>query len=436
MSKNNGYDDRQPAVRRTARRPLLISLGLGCWLWPGATAQAQDALLSALSLDSVVRAQTNAPVAWQPDQPHLGPVQLALGAYSSLAFDDNINLSQNNPQSDAIIGAGLNLGFSWLATGQSELNFSSQVGYDYYLRHPDDSYVQIAPGSALTWNFLIDNWDVTFFDQFNYTRNVISVASVSNVSGIPIIDNTIGVRAQWQPGDWEIQTGYSYNNYFSDSTTFNYLNHTSAYFFARGAWLFAGDAQLGLEASASITDYSHQTQSDNTSYSVGPYLEWQLDRFIYVSLHGGPTFYSFAANASGQSVNALGSYYLNFDLTHQLTAFLSQELSIQRSVTLGYTLGTAYTEQLSANYIVHWAAKPWLDFVLGLNYQMGRQPLLEGFFSTTENFDRYGINPGVSYRITQKLSGSLNYTHWTRGSNISGNRYGDDNVTLQFQYSF
>ena len=444
MSKKTGRHHCPSFTRRGLQRPVLISLGLGCCVWPGLKAQAQEALLSALSLDSVVQAQTNAPVARQPDLPHLGPVFLSLGAYSSLTLDDNINLSQNNAQSDAIIGTGLDLGFSWPATGKSTLNFSSQVGYNFYLDHPDDNYIQIAPGSALTWNFLVDDWNFTFFDQFNYTRNVISVASVSNVSGIPIINNTAGLRAQWQPGHWLLQTGYSYNNYFSDSTAFDYLNNASHYIFARGAWLFGAGAQLGLEASASITDYSHQTANNNTSYSVGPYLEWQLDRSIHLSLHGGPTFYSFAAVPAGQSGSNVGSYYVNLDLSHQLTSFLSEDLSIQRSITVGYNQGTAYTEQLSVSYFLHWAAKPWLNFSLGLNYQDGQQPydyfVNYGFFvaevGTTENFDRYGVTSGVQYQITKKFNTSLNYSHWTRGSNISGNSYGDDNINLQFQYSF
>src|SRR3984957_14851653 len=190
MSKKNDRDNHRPPVCRVVRRPWFISLGLGCWLWPDLTAHAQDALFSALSLDSVVAAQnqnnTNPPVAHPPAQPYLGPLHLSLGAYSSFSFDNDINLSQYNPQSDAIIGSGLNLGVSWPATSLSTLQFSSQVGYNFYLRHPADYYLQISPGSALTWTFLLDDWSLTFFDQLGYSRNVISVAAVSNVSGIPI----------------------------------------------------------------------------------------------------------------------------------------------------------------------------------------------------------------------------------------------------------
>ena len=440
MSKKNDRDNHRPPVCRVVRRPWFISLGLGCWLWPDLTTHAQDALFSALSLDSVVAAQnqnnTNPPVAHPPDQPYLGPLHLSLGAYSSFSFDNDINLSQYNPQSDAIIGSGLNLGVSWPATSLSTLQFNSQVGYNFYLRHPADDYLQISPGSALTWTFLLDDWSLTFFDQLGYSRNVISVAAVSNVSGIPILNNTLGLRAQWQSGQWQLQTGYSYNNYLSTAAEFNYLDNASQYFFARGAWLFAGDAQLGLEASTSITDYSHQTQSDSTSYSAGPYLEWNVIHSLHVSLHGGPTIYVFAANASGQASSSLNSYYVNLDLTHQLTAFISEELSVDRSVSLGYGVGTAFTELLNTSYTVRWAAKPWLNFTLGLNYQVGQQPGTIGLFNTTENFDRFGISSGVSYQITHKLSSSLNYSHWTRGSNIPGNSYGDDNVSLQFQYAF
>ncbi len=259
----------------------------------------------------------------------------------------------------------MNLGVSWPATSLSTLQFSSQVGYNFYLRHPADDYLQISPGSALTWMFLLDDWSLTFFDQLGYSRNVISVAAVSNVSGIPILNNTLGLRAQWQSGQWQLQTGYSYNDYLSTAAEFNYLDNASQYFFARGAWLFAGDAQLGLEASTSITDYSHQTQSDSTSYSVGPYLEWNVIHSLHVSLHGGPTIYVFAANASGQASSSLSSYYVNLDLTHQLTAFISEELSVDKSVSLGYGMGTAYTELLNTSYMVHWSAKPWLEFLAG-----------------------------------------------------------------------
>jgi hypothetical protein len=126
-------------------------LGFGC-LFVGALGtpvRAQEALQSALSLDSILQTQESSLAEMPPGQPHLGPVQLSLGANSAVELNNNINLTQNNPQWDAILSAGLNLGAFWPATEQSQLNLSSGVGYAYYLRHPNDNYWDLAPGSAL-----------------------------------------------------------------------------------------------------------------------------------------------------------------------------------------------------------------------------------------------------------------------------------------------
>ncbi len=403
----------------------------------------------ALSLDSVIQSQssTNPTVVLQPDQPHLGPVQLTVIPYSRISLDDNINLTATNTESDVIVGAGATVGAAWQVTGKSVVQLSSQIGYNFYLNHPDHDYLQISPGSALTWGFKLSDWLLTFFDQFNYTRNDIAVASVSNVSGIPIVDNTLGMRAQWQPGNWLTEAGYSYDNYFSTSTQFNYLNNDADYFFTRGAWLFSEHGQLGVEGSASYTYFSHPPQNNNNSYSVGPYVQWQPDPFINVSLHGGPTFYSFAPNASNPTQNNLTSYYVNLDVFHQMTEFLSEELTLNRSVSLGIGSGSPYYQQLSVDYLVRWYAKPWLNFFLRLDYQQGQQPYQEGFqfvdrppfivpFYGTEYYNREGVSPGVSYQVTRKISASLVYSHWTRGSNFSQNTYNDDDVTFQLQYAF
>jgi hypothetical protein len=443
------FASRQTPLNRIWRPRWIVSLGLFCWLWPKPAAQAQQAFTSALSLDAVIQAQnnTNPVVALQPDEPHLGPVQLTVIPYSRVGLDDNINLTATNTESDIIVGAGSTLGAAWQLTGKSVIQLSAQIGYNFYLNHPDHDYLQISPGSALTWGFKLSDWLVTFFDQFNYTRNDIAVASVSNVSGIPIVDNTLGMRAQWEPGNWLVEAGYSYDNYFSTSSQYNYLNNDSDYFFSRAAWLFSEHGQLGIEGSASYTYFSNPPENNNNSYSVGPYVQWQPDSFITVSLHGGPTFYSFAPNASNPTQNNLSSYYASLDVTHQMTEFLSEELTLNRSVSLGIGSGSPYYQQLSVEYLLRWYAKPWLNFFLRLDYQQGQQPYQEGFqfvdrppfivpFYATEYYNREGVSPGVNYQLTRKISANLSYTHWTRGSNFTQNTYSDDSATLQLQYSF
>lgn len=455
---HKGSPHRLP-LPRVMRPPWIISVGVLCCLWPKPAARAQQALVSTLALDAIIQAQqqaallaesnTNPVVNLPPDVPHLGPVLWNLGVYSSIESDDNIYLSRDNNESDLILGSGLDLGLNWQATGRSALQFNSQLGYYAYLQHPDFNYVQISPGSALTWTFTLSDWDFTFFDQLNYTRSVVAVASVSNLGGIPLFDNTAGARAQWHPGQWLLETGYSYDEHLSTSTAYKYLSFGADYLYARGGWRFSPNGTLGIESSVSITDYAEPVQPNSTSYSVGPYLEWQLDPAVHVSLHGGPTFYKFASVSSGTAQSSLTSYYVSFEVTHKFNQFLSEDLTIDRSVSPSYYQGSAFTEQLSAAYSVSWYAKTWLSFNLGLNYEKGQQPLQEitqVYFppfglvnelqNITENFDRYGFNLGANYQLTEYISAGVNYAHWTRGSNIADNEYNDDQISAQLRYNF
>jgi hypothetical protein len=207
---------------------------------------------------------------------------------------------------------------------------------------------------------------------------------------------------------------------------------------------------VGIETSVSITDYTEPVQPNSTSYSVGPYLEWQLDPAVRLSVHGGPTFYEFASVSSGTQQNNLTSYYVNCELTHTFNPFLTEDLTVTRSVSPSYYQNSAFTEQLNVGYSVNWYPKPWLNVNVGLNYQQGQQPLQEFlgyelsptfqilpvFGTINENFDRYGFNLGANYQLTQKINAGLYFAHWTRGSNIAENEYSDDQVSFQLRYNF
>jgi len=426
------------------------SLGVGCllagMLLSGTSAHAQDALVSALGLDSALghnNGLNNPPGGLLPPQSHLGPVDFTLGASAGVQANDNINLTQNDAQPDTIINAGMYLNLVWAAAEQSELSFNISAGYAKYLAHPVNDQASIAPGSVLSWKISFEDGSLTFFDQFSDSQAVITEASVSGVGTLPRIDNTIGTRAEWQPGRWLFDLGYSHDNFFSDDAAYQYLNRASEYFFLRGAHRLVEDTQLGLEASAGFTTYEQAIQSNNRNFSAGPYLEWQLTHFLNVSARGGYTLYVFDANSGGQAAQNLNSYYINLNLTHQLTQSISQTLSVARDISPGFNRGNNYTEQLTASYSVNWQATDHLGLLLNLTYEDGNQPLTSEIntplgpllFSQTEDYSRVGISPAISYQFTHKLAGTLTGAHWERMSNLNES-YQNNTLTVQLNYTF
>ena len=432
----------------------------------GAAVHAQEALWGAVAFDSA-QAKANAPSPAQPGQTYIGPVNLTLGVYTGVEANDNINNSQNAPEQDLIFHNGLNVGVAWPATDQSHLNFYSQLGYAKYLRYSSNDQFEVNPGSVLAWEMSFEDGSVTIFDEFSDSQSVITEASVSGISQLPRIDNTSGLRLQWTPGRWIFEADYSHELYFSDDSAFQYLNRSTENFVLRAAHLLAEESQLGLEVSTSWTTYDVPIQSNNRSYSLGPYLEWQVTPFIEGTVRGGYTIYNFDGTPStkvslpppppptmppgqpvpviiipGQPAQNLDSYYASLELTHQLTDHIFQKISVERDISLGLNAGNNFTEQITANYTVSWTATKNLGLNLSLTYENGNQPLTiqNGIFLKptieTENFNRVGISPGLSYQITQKLGSSLTYTYWDRTSNIAGNSYRDDSVMVQLNYSF
>lgn len=412
-----------------SRAGLLVALGL----LPAFASRAQQALISDRYVNEAISAQTNLAVAPKPDSIRAGPVLLNIGPYLGVTFDDNINTSQDHPQNDISIHAGLNLGFLWPATPSSQLQLSSEFGYVTYLRHERNDSIEIAPNSALTWAMPFDDGQVTLFDQFNYSEEVVTVASVAGLNSLPRFDNTIGARVLWSPRKWEFEFALSHDDFRSTGKQFEYLDRGSEYASIRGAYRFGENTQAGLEFTASQTDYRLNIQSDNRSYSIGPYITWIITQDLRASAKGGPTIYDFAGTP-GTAPFTLNSYYFDLELTHQLTHFLSQQLSARRDVSLGFNKGNDYTELFSASYGINWDVTHYASVGLSLSYENGNQPLDSG--ALKENFHRVGVGANASYRITENFGSNLSFTHWDRSSDVPGDSYSDDQISLQLNYNF
>ena len=422
---------RQMFARPAGRQWGLISV---CVSLPLFAARGQEALYNAISLDQTIAAQANT-VAPQPDQPHLGPVQLSLAAYYGVSYNDNINGSANQPEADVILQPGVNVGFNWPATDRSNLQFATGLGYVHYIKYTANNGMVVTPGTALTYALSWNDVVITLYDQLSYTRQVTSEAALANVAVLPQFDNVVGARVGWDPGHWTFQASYGHDIYLSDGAH-DYLNRAAEDFFGRAGWRFAEATQAGLEASGSLTDYQVESQGTANSVSAGGYVEWQALQSFNLTLRGGPTVYQFSAPAQNGGNSSLNSYYASLAANQQLTDFLSHSLQVNRTVQLGVNQGSSYIEQLSVVYSVSWALTQRISLGATITYDDGRQPLGLFPFQTIEKFQLYGGGLQASWRFTDHLTGSLGYNHWLRNSNLSNRGYSANSESLQLNYTF
>jgi hypothetical protein len=420
-----------------------------CWRWIalfGAitaysrSVVSQEALRSALSLDETLAANAKES-SIENRHVRLGPIDGVFSLSSGLYLDDNVCLTETHKESDAILRSGVNMSLAWNATEQSNLRFETGVTYVEYFRGVEESGPEINPDSALAYTARIGDGSVTLFDQFDYLREARTESALANISHLSRAENTIGVRGQWAPNEFRTELGYSHNEYFSDSVSFQYLNRSAEYVFARGAWGFADSSEIGLESGGNVTSYENAKQNDNYAISVGPYVEWQATPSLRVTARGGPSFTTFSANPIPSQGSTLQTYYLGFDLAQEITPFLSQKIRVARDIQPGLNQGSAFIEQLTASYSVLYSLTQAFSLSFGFTYENGQQPFLfeipgGGTFTELERFDRYTVLPEISWRFTDHFTAATRFSHSFRTSNLVGRNYIENVLSWHLTYQF
>lgn len=431
--------------RKTSVHPAHPALLSWLWLLCLIPAYAQDALLNAFSPTDSASAKANLasalPTALVSDR-YLGPVRFTVGAFAGLSYDDNTDLAQRSPEPDVIARVGSSLNFDWLATDHSDLQLGADIGYLHYQKYSYYSGLDISPDSALSYALTLDDVVLTLFDQLYYSRQVRTEAAIANEATLPQLNNSAGFQAAWNPGHWALLASYSHGNFVANHAN-DYLNRSSENFVARAGWRFAQATQIGVEASDALTAYQVAVQNNDQNISVGGFVDWQVRPFFRLSLHGGPVFYQAQSGSTGGSPS-LGSYYVTLDASHQITDYVSHQLSIKRSLQAGVNQGGGYYEQLTVNYNLSWSLTRRISLGPTVTYEDGRQTLEQAFtiFSQTflipqnESYQRYGGGLQATWHATDHLTAALNFNHWLRHSDLPNRGYSDNLVSLQFTYTF
>jgi uncharacterized protein (PEP-CTERM system associated) len=104
-------------------------------------------------------------------------------------------------------------------------------------------------------------------------------------------------------------------------------------------------------------------------------------------------------------------------------------LSGGRSLNFALYGGTIdlYYARLNAN----WNILQKVSLGTSFDFEHGSQ-----VSSGNETFDRYGAGITLGRAITSKLSGSLGYRYYWRGSDVSGRNYTANIVSLNLSYAF
>ncbi len=418
-------------LSNTHRRRLPIAAGfLAVSVVP---VLAQEALRNAVREDGAYQARQVGASA-QPGGWKAGPLYFSPAASFGIESNDNVRNSEEK-EGDVILRPGGRVGGLWIATDRSRLSFGVGFGYEKYLQHSDLNRSFVSPDSELAYDLSVKDLVLSFYDNFTYSQDVVSQASLSGVANLPRYDNTVGVRATWAPREAIYSLGYAHENFFAVGSTNSFLDRTGEQVYLSAAYRFRPKTSAGLEASGALTDFSSSAQRDSTTVTFGPFLKWQARPWLGINLRGGSINYRPDPTNSFDHPNNQSSYYASVNIDHQLTDHITQALSGMRDYQTSLSEANSYVQTTTLRYSVTWALRQNTSLTGYVLYEVGQQPGA-GSLGGTEDFDRIGFGLAVRQSFTQRLSTSLGYDFSNRESNLQGRSYGSNRVTLTLSYTF
>jgi len=363
----------------------------------------------------------------------VGPLRLNVAAGVGLEYNDNVNLSDHDRQSDFIFRPSLNIDTVWPISDLNTLRFSLGMSYAKYFDHSqyDTRGVLFSPNSELALTAMVGQVSITVRDRFSYQEDPYAIPAISNQAVFRRYENLAGIQADWDMNSiTHLTAGYNhYNLWVIDEPVFEEASHSIDTFYVRPSVKVAPTVTVGVDASASYIQYNTDYFNDGTSVLAGPYVDWAVTDSTRFYVEGG--YQDFLDNGGGTIGNVAdkNSYYIKAELDNRLTDYFNQRLSFSKTIEAGFT--SQYYELWHVEYAADWKLTPSLVLDPVLFYEHYKT---SGGIS--ENGDEFGTDIGLRYILTPSVTVGADYRFVLNDASLPDSSYYQNLVLLSLFYNF
>jgi hypothetical protein len=362
----------------------------------------------------------------------VGPLRFNVAAGVGFEYNDNVNLSDHDRQSDFIFRPSLNIDSIWQISDLNTLRFSLGMSYAHYFTHTqyDTRGVLFSPNSELAMTVMVGEVSLTFRDRFSYQEDPYAIPTVTNTAVFRRYENLVGAQADWDiNSSTHLTVGYNHYNLWTIDSIFEEASHSIDTVFIRPSVKVAPAVTVGVDASASYIQYDTSVFNDGASILAGPYVDWAVTDSTRVYVEGGYQDFLDEGGGSIGHVADKNSYYIKAEIDNRLSDYFNQRLSFSKTLEAGYT--SQYYELWHVEYAADWKLTPSLIFDPVLFYEHFRS---EG--GVTSNGDDYGTDLGLRYILTPSITLGADYRFVLYNSNIPDSNYYQNLVLLSLFYNF
>ncbi len=403
-------------------------------------------------------AQAVAHVAEAADNIDVGPLHLTTGLTAGFEYDNNVNTSEKNPQSDMFLLVGPfvngNITLPVVLPGGQQLG--SQLGVAYTYKVSLTGKTQATFTAPLTVSLLLpmyfSEWTVVAADNFSFQNSPVETTFGFDRTTAPQYNNTASISGTRQFGRFAMTLAGQRTDIWAPQDVS--LGETDYSFSVTPAWFLRENVSVFVRNSYGLV-YPDDIARQNVSFwssefgvagVITPSLTGSIslgfahDHFQNDTLPGagngifGGIFNRTVIPASNLDgiTSTIGlnythplrpntTYSLTFIRTPGVTAVLKNSSATQ---VTGVTLSIA--EKLTKNV----SLQPLISFqdLQDVGSAVSGNAL--------EHADLLTISMGVYRQFGPKTTGSINYLHTQRTSNLPNSSYNDDQITISMAYTF
>ena len=427
----------RPAKKSTRRAPT-VAKGVCVFLGLLSAAHGQEAVRMSIAGAEAAEARRRAATTMGYYNLKLGPTAWNFGTGLGVEYNSNVNYTESNPEADLIFRPQLNTRLVWPVSDQNSLNLALGAGYSAYVKNSKLDRAFITPGSELSFDIYVGDFWINLHDRFSITEDSYQDPTVVGSGNYSQFQNALGVATLWDLNKVIVRVGYDHVNYDSLSggngqnsdgqpSGYSEVVSTSAGYALKPGML------LGVELGGSLINYTTATTNTPVStakqWNLGGFYDAPVTEYIHFTGHAGYTVYSPDANGATTTFSDFKGIYAQLDIRHRVNQYMEYSLSGGRNISVAFAGGTI--DRYFADWQASWKILRKVSLGMSFHYEHGSQVLAGG-----ETYDQYGPGINLSRPITAKLSSSLGYNFFWRGSDLPGRNYTVNVVSLNFNYAF
>lgn len=379
-----------------------------------------------------------------------GPFRLNFGAIAGATWTDNANSSENDPKSEFSIFMGPTIsGDITLApriAGGQPLTVSLAMAYTVQYSFGDevDDRFDAPISVSLVLPIYFYGWDVVLSDSFRFSNDPLEKTFAVNRDEVPEYNNTAQISIGRRFGRLGLNlTGSRSDKWLPDDplqeeTTYT-VSLTPSYFLRDGYALF-------VSGSLFWTERPDPLRSDVEGYSVSAGVTGQITQNLSGSASVG---YSHLTLVNRRQLNPTPPpTYLplgddNVDgITSTIALNYSNPLRPNTTYSLSFSRSPGITAALENSDITE-ATSVTLAIAHRLSRYVTLAPVVSWIYledvSDTGDGEKTHIiqvRTGLSRQFGRKLRGDITHTFQTRNSNLAGQSYDVNTVTVTLSYQF